>query len=169
MGYVKGAHGIRGEVFVGLFAERADWLDAVVELGLVLPRQKEAKTYAIEAIRPHKEGLIAALGGIITRNDSEALRGAHVYIDETALESEPGEPIFLRQIEGFRLIDANDGEIGTITGFSTNTSQDLLRVTTSGGDALVPFVEAFLLNIDFDKREVKMDLPPGLLDLGAKS
>ena len=59
-----------------------------------------------------------------------------------------------------------EGElIGEIVDFSSNGAQDLLVVkTTAGHEALVPFVDDFIFNIDFDARQVRMDLPPGLIE-----
>lgn len=162
---MRTAHGIRGEIFVQLFAERADWLDAVESLTLSRPGFLPPTDRVIEAVRPHKEGLIVALVGVETRNDAEALKGAHVYIPEDALVSEPGETVYLAEVEGFSVVDLAGEVIGEVCGFSSNTSQDLIIVQTPKGRALIPFIEPFLLNIDFDKREVRMDLPPGLIDL----
>jgi hypothetical protein len=76
-----------------------------------------------------------------------------------------GETVYLAEVEGFSVVDLAGEVIGEVCGFSSNTSQDLIIVQTPKGRALIPFIEPFLLNIDFDKREVRMDLPPGLIDL----
>ena len=93
------------------------------------------------------------------------MRKSQVYIPEELLEAEPGETIYLHQIEGFELMDKEGKSLGCIVGFASNGPQDLLRVQTSGGEALVPFVDAFIEGIDFEKNQVIMDLPPGLLAL----
>lgn len=166
VGWVQSAHGIRGEIFVRLHAGQADWVDDVEEVSLLIPGQTEPEPFKILKMQPHKDGLIARLDGVCDRNRAEELRKAALYIPEDLLESEPGEPVYLKQIENFLLIDKMGSELGKIIGFATNGPQDLLRVTTSlGKEALVPLIDAFLVDIDFDKQQVTMDLPPGLLDL----
>lgn len=162
VGFVKSAHGLRGELFLGLFAGQADW-DADT-LFLLLPGSQSLKEFEVESLSPHKDGLIAKLKGVNSRNDSEALRRSQVYVSEDVLEAEPGDTIFLKQILGFELAGPDGGRLGEIAGFSSNGLQDLLQVRTPTGEYLVPFVEDFIVDIDFDKKQVRMDLPPGLLE-----
>lgn len=167
VGYVKSAHGIRGELFLGLFAKKADWLEDVKDLALLKEGQTTLQILEISSLREHKDGLIAQLKGIADRNESELWRRAAVYVRQEALvAAQPGE-IYLHQIEGFELADAAGVILGRIEGFGTNGPQDLLKVlvAANGRQALVPFVQAFIVDIDFDKKLVRMDLPPGLLDI----
>lgn len=169
VGWAKSAHGIRGELFVRLYAGQADWLDAVTELHLLLPGQSQLQPFEIELARPHKEGLIVKLSGVGDRNRSEELQKSRVYIDEGALASESGERIYLREVLGFKVFDKEAGELGVVAGFGTNGAQDLLRVhTPEGREHLIPFIDPFIVHIDFDKQELKMDLPPGLLTIEEK-
>lgn len=165
VGYVRSAHGIRGELGIALFAGKADWLDLADELSL-LPRSGEGslRAFAIDKARPHKDGLIALLEGLSSRNEAELWKGAQVYVPEELLTAEPGEAIYLRQIQGFDLADGQGHVLGRIFGFSTNGSQDLLRVDVQGREVLVPFIDEFILSIEMESRQVRMDLPPGLLN-----
>ncbi|MBX3022509.1 MAG: 16S rRNA processing protein RimM [Bdellovibrionales bacterium] len=162
VGFIKSAHGIRGELFLGLFAGQADWES--LSLSLLLPGSSELKDFELTSLKPHKDGMIVRLKGVDTRNEAELLRKSQVYIPEAALESEPGHPIFLAQIQGFELTDPAGAVLGRIEGFSSNGPQDLLQVRVSGRIALVPFIDEFIVDIDFDKKQVRMDLPPGLLN-----
>ncbi len=166
VGWIQSAHGIRGEVFIGLNAKSADWpldLDAIY---LLLPGKSELQRFAISYLKPHKNGLIGRLKEIPDRNAAEKIEKSQVYIADEYLESKPGEQIFLKQVLGFTVIDKQEGELGRIEGFATNGPQDLLQIARAkGGQALVPFVDAFIVHIDFDKKQLTMDLPPGLIDL----
>ncbi|NJL24037.1 MAG: 16S rRNA processing protein RimM [Calothrix sp. SM1_5_4] len=165
VGWIKSAHGIRGEVFIQLFAGQVDWADGAETLSLLPSGAASLSAYSIEKLRPHKEGLIVQLKGVHTRNDSEALCKAQVFIAESLLEADPGEPIFLHQIDGFEILAKEGRGLGQVVGFSSNGPQDLLVVRPHGGgpDELVPFVDPFIVHIDFDKKQVTMDLPPGIL------
>ncbi len=164
MGWVKDAHGLRGEIYVQLKAEKADWLSSLNVLGLCDPKGGDFVEYKVRAARPHKEGLLVFLEGVTDRNQSEALRKQSVYISEKLLEADEGDAIFLKQILGFTVITEKGERIGEIVGFATNGAQDLLRVQHNGDEILIPMVDAFLRHIDFDGRTVAMELPPGLLD-----
>lgn len=167
VGWVQSAHGIRGELFIRLKAGQADWRDDVSEFALLKAGQDKPKIFDIEKLSPHKDGLIVTLKGCADRNTAEELRKSSVYIDEDLLEADEGDTIFLKQVLGFSVLDVDGKVLGVIRGFASNGMQDLLRVyPTSGGEALVPFVDDFIKHIDFDKQQLTMDLPPGLFDLG---
>ncbi len=165
VGWVKSAHGIRGEIYIQLYAKKADWLKSLETVFLLAPRAAALVEWPIEFKRPHKEGLILKLKGVVDRNHSETIAKSGAYIPENLLKSEAGDAIYLKQVLGFTLLDAQGTRIGKIVGFKSNAAQDLLQIERENApEALVPFVDAFLVNIDFDKLTVKMDLPEGLLD-----
>jgi len=162
VGKVKDAHGIRGELFVVLFAGEAEWLPKLSELRLVQEATGTVQTFAVKSARLHKNGLIVKSNDIKDRNQAETLKQLLVEIPEDFLVSKTGESIYLREIQGFLL--RNRGEnVGRIEKFSSNTAQDLLVVTTPTGEYEIPFVEAFVTKIDYPAKIVDMDLPSGLL------
>lgn len=167
VGYVRSAHGIRGEVAVKLFAGRADWRADVATLELLPDGARELRSFGIESIRPHKDGLLIVFAGVGDRDAAEALKGALVYISDDLLEAPAGEAIFLKQILDFTVVDSEGQVLGQIIDFATNGAQDLLVLRRASNDrrALVPFVDAFITAIDFDARRVIMELPDGLLEL----
>jgi 16S rRNA processing protein RimM len=149
-----------------LKAGQADWREDVKTLSLVKPGESEPSHFEIEKISVHKDGLIVRLKDWRDRNQAELWRKSSVYVPEDLLAAEEGEPIYLKQVLGFTVIDLEGRALGAIRGFASNGSQDLLRVyPPNGGEALIPFVDAFIRHIDFDKQELTMDLPPGLFDL----
>jgi 16S rRNA processing protein RimM len=164
VGWVKQAHGIRGELFVQLYAGKADWLSDLNSVSLLAPGDSTLKTWDVEVCRPHKEGLILKVKGVSDRNTSETMRKSGVYIPQEMLVADEG--LFLGQILNFKVVDLHGVVLGEIIGFASNGVQDLLRLKRENGvEALIPFVDAFVANIDFDNHQVKMDLPQGLLDL----
>lgn len=163
---MQSAHGIRGELFIRLNAGRADWLDNAETLSLLPKNSKELIPLTIVKLKAHKDGLIGSFKEIGDRNRAEELAKSSVYIPQSLLESEPGEPVYLDQISGFEVVDPSGTVLGRIEGFATNGPQDLLQLRTpEGREALVPLIDEFLVHIDFDKQQVTMDLPPGLINL----
>lgn len=165
VGWVKDAHGLRGEVYIQLEAKSADWLDSAGELFLQKADGEALDRMVIERAKPFKEGLIVKFEGVVDRNASELLRKARVFLDEDLLVAEPGDRVFLNQLLDFELFDRTES-VGRVVGFMTNGAQDLLRIERPGRkEALIPLVDAYILSIDFDKQTLAMDLPPGLLSV----
>ncbi len=165
VGWVKDAHSLKGEVYVQLHARTADWLDSTNELHLQLNEGDAIQAYVIERAKPFKEGLIVKFEGVTDRTAAEGLRKAKVFVDEELLVAAPGDAVYLNQLLDFS-VDDKGHAVGQIVGFMSNGPQDLLRIARPGAsEALVPLVDAYILSIDFDKKQISMDLPPGLLNI----
>ena len=76
-------------------------------------------------------------------------------------------------VVGFVVSDESLGEIGSVVRIEENPAHPLLVVarsdSSSGEDvsseALIPLVDAFIVDIDEQKRTISVSLPDGLLDL----
>ncbi|HVK61104.1 MAG TPA: ribosome maturation factor RimM, partial [Bdellovibrionales bacterium] len=142
VGKVKDAHGIRGELFIVLFAGEAEWLDDLTSIRLVNPTgAADPAEFSVKSVRPHKNGLIVKSTDIKDRNAAEALKGRLLEVPEEFLVSESGETPFLKEVLGFEVTTTEKGPIGRIRGFSSNTVQDLLVVETKNGDYEIPFIK----------------------------
>lgn len=164
VGKVKDAHGIKGEIYITLFPREAAWLEKLKTVSLKQTETAtETKSYTVKSARLHKGGLIVKTHEIPDRNAAEALKGYFFEIPEEFLVSEPGEALYLSEIDGFEVRERGT-KIGSIVGFSNNGAHDLLVVKTKDGEFDVPFVEAFVITLDHDKKFIDMDLPEGLFD-----
>ncbi|MBC7370120.1 MAG: 16S rRNA processing protein RimM [Bdellovibrionaceae bacterium] len=166
VGKVKEAHGLRGELYILIFAGDISWLKKMQSFEL-RPKGSEAEgtVYPVEKVKPFKDGFILKTPAFSDRTAAEKIKGQDFLVSEELFISKPGETIFLKEILDFMVKNVAQENIGPIKGFSSNGSQDLLVVQTATGTAEIPFVEAFIKKIDFKHRTVVMDLPEGLLDL----
>lgn len=164
VGKIIEAHGLKGEVFVHVFTREAAWVSRIKFVGLGISNTKADRKYQVQAAKKHRQGLVLRLQGVEDRNASEALEKQFIFIDPTLLVSQKGEAIYLHEIAGFTVFDQGL-EIGPIEGFSSNGPQDLLVVRhLDSREVEIPFVEAFLVDIDFENKKVLMNLPPGLVE-----
>ena len=171
VGKMKDAHGIRGELFIVLFASEAYWLKSLKDIRLVKEDGLAAPIiFEVKSARAHKNGFIVKTTSIKDRNEAETLKGLLLEIPEEFLVSKPGEAIFLREIFGFKVSTVAQGEIGPIVGFSSNVAQDLLVVETAKGQFEIPYVKPFVKKVDYVAKTILLDLPVGLLgeDVGAE-
>ncbi|MCB0362297.1 MAG: 16S rRNA processing protein RimM [Bdellovibrionales bacterium] len=179
MGKVKSAHGIRGELYILVFAGEVDWLSKLKVLELYqykIPREVQDTApsnrgwlrFDLVSARVHKGGFIAKSSQIKDRNAAEELKGSYFYIPADFLITNPGEKIYLSEIEGFSVVELNKGYLGKIEGFSSNGVQDLLVLKDAmgrkEGEILIPLVSEFVVEILFERRELIMKLPEGLVE-----
>lgn len=157
------AHGIRGDIYCLLFSGDASWAEDLASLNL--RHQGQNLQFAIKKIKPFKKGFIASLKEVTDRNQAEALKGAEIWADENLFVAESGETLYLREILGFRVFVGEGQSIGVIEAFSSNGPQDLLIVRTERQTCEIPFVQDFVAEIDYEKKELHMNLPEGLLEI----
>lgn len=182
LGWVQSAHGLKGEVFIRLLQKDLTVIKKVKSFRLV--RSDRAKKTSHlgeivekkpEGLRPYKEGLVVKLSGVNDRDQAETLRGYTFEIPKSLLVSRPGERIFLNEILGFKVIDLHSQKEGEIVSFSSNGAQDLLVVRESSeklkeGTEIqkplplfeIPLVQAFIHELDFERKVIEMNLPEGL-------
>ncbi|WP_413291416.1 ribosome maturation factor RimM [Bdellovibrio sp. HCB337] len=165
VGKVKDAHGLRGELYILVFAGEASWIKKLKNFELRSPRTEESVAHTVEKIKPFKQGFILKTPLLNDRNAAEAVKGFEFHIPADIFVSKPGETIYLNEILNFVVKNPAQDTIGTIKAFSSNGAQDLLVVETKKGKVEIPFVEAFIKKIDFKHQSVVMDLPEGILDL----
>jgi 16S rRNA processing protein RimM len=163
VGKVKDAHGLKGELYITLFAKEAAWLPSLKTIQLKVSETAQSTNFSVKNARLHKGGLIVMTHEIRDRNEAEALKGSLFEIPSEFLVSKKGESIYLKEIEGFSVQIEGQSELATIVGFGSNGAQDLLLLKMPHGEFEVPFVEAFVKEINYSQQKLHLNLPPGLL------
>lgn len=172
VGHVSDAFGLKGELYIHLRAHKAEWLKKLKELRLVRPLTNEPRgslapqiiTYEVQTKRAHKNGFVVKPQGIDDRTEAERLIGYEVEIPTSYLKSQLGETPYLYEVLGFQVRDEKVGSLGNVLAFSSNGAQDLLVLKYNEEEVLIPFVSAFIRNIDYENRCIDMTLPEGLVE-----
>lgn len=159
VGDVVRPHGIRGELVIDSAGDSIAMLQAGDAVWLGVPPVR----YVVRAIRPHQGRLLVAVDGVHDRNQAEALRGATVWLQPAQRAELAAGEMWVEDLAGARLLDADGREIGRVEGILEAPAQDLLEVRTPAGEVLVPMVREWLRGWDAERRELRMQLPAGLL------
>jgi len=131
---VAGAHGIKGEVRLKLFAESADSLKSHARLFVGGTERK------LVSLNAAGKAPIARFEGISDRTGAEALRGSLVEIDRTVLPPlEEGE-YYHADLVGLACVDGDGEAVGMVVAVENYGAGDLLEVELEGGrKSLIPF------------------------------
>ena len=161
IGYVRRAHGIRGEVVVRCDdADRSRFSPGVA----FLTDDDPPRELVVDHARRHRGEPLVAFEGIDDRNAAESLRGVSLTIDVAERRRLDPDEYWPEDLVGLRMVDTAGLELGTITGVVLGAAQDRLVVSLQdGGAADVPFVDALVGEIDLERGVVVADLPEGLL------
>ena len=173
VGRIAGAHGLRGEIAVevlsdvpGRFAPGA----ALLLSAAGAPTRPVVVAAARNFTSRHKDRLLLSLQGIADRTAAEALRGALLEVDAAAVPPAPAGTYYPYDLVGCRCADRRAGELGEVTEVIEGGGGDLLRVVAPAHgeeparELLLPFVDAYLAEVDVAGRRILWDLPEGLIE-----
>ena len=171
IGYVAGAHGIRGGLRVKLFDPDSTSLQPGLNVRLRTREGELMHRFEVEGATPHPgtDQVRLRLVGIGDRNAAEDLRGLQVVVDRAELPPLDEDEYYLADLEGSAVWCRTEAgerlELGVVTGLSTNGVQDLLEVefrTRRGRKRwLLPALPEFV--VDIGEGAIEADLPEGFL------
>jgi len=143
---VAGAHGIKGEVRLKLFAEGVDSLSRHATLSV------GGRTLKLESIRDGGgKGAVARFAGIADRTAAEGLRGSLVEVDRAALPPLEAGEYYHADIIGLTCFDQAGEPVGTVASVENFGAGDLLEVEKPDGRrSLIPF-RAGIADYDGDR------------------
>ena len=122
----------------------------------------------VEDLWPHKGLVVLKFRGVDSMNDAELLVGSELQVPVAErAELEPGWN-YVSDLIGCVVLD-HGREIGRIEDVQFGAGEaPLLIVAASAGKRFeVPFAEAYLEGVDTAQRQVRMNLPEGMLEINA--
>jgi 16S rRNA processing protein RimM len=133
---------------------------------------KAERVLEIEGLWPHKGLLILKFSGVDSISDAETLIGAELQVpSKERAELEQGWT-YVSDLIGCTLFD-HGKEIGRIEDIQFGAGEAPLLIVAGkaeGGNVAkydVPFAEAYLEGIDLVRRQVRLKLPEGMLEINA--
>lgn len=160
-GVVIGVHGLRGDLKVRPLSGDSTSLDSIKEV--TLQGTNKRSVHQVEKASRHKGNLLIRLEGIASVERAEEYIGCDVLISHDDLATLPEDEFYWFQLEGMRVDDCRQGDLGKIVEIFTTPAHDILVVRGPRGEVLIPVVDAFILKIDEDAKVMHVDLPEGLV------
>ncbi len=164
-------HALRGEVTVQLHTDDPESrfvpgvvFDTRAEPGSGVPRQLTLAT-----TRVHQGVWLLGFEGIPDRTGAESLRNTRLVLAEEELADDPDEGWYEKDLVGLTARTPDGEVLGEVVALQLGAAQDRLVLRRpDGSEALVPFVEAIVPEVDPEAGRLVVDAPPGLLDLDTK-
>jgi 16S rRNA processing protein RimM len=136
-------------------------------------RFEDGTTYEVESDRAYRDRLVLKLATIDDATTAAGLRGLHVAVREDLAPPPPDGSHHPEALIGLEVFDvATDRRIGRVEEVMPTAGADLLVVVAETGgvstdrqEILVPLAEEIVVEIDLDRRRVRIRPPAGLLDL----
>jgi 16S rRNA processing protein RimM len=162
VGVVAGTHGLRGDLKIRPLPTAALALPRLRELYLRAP-DGSLTLHRISQSKPHKQHLLVRLAGLESLDAVQALVGQTVLARRNDLpELLPGQHYWF-ELEGLAVIDVRRGPLGQVVGLFATGAHEILTVDGEYGEVLIPFIPPFVLSTDLAAKELRVDLPEGLV------
>lgn len=164
VGRIARAHGIRGQVIVGL---ETDFPEERFRPGveLFIERNGAVQTLTLTSVRFHRDRAVVGIAGVETMNDAETLAGRELRVPVDWLAPLPGGTFYRHDLIGCRVETPTGELVGTVEKVEGTLRGSRLVVAATRGEVLIPLVAAICTTIDPAAKRIVIAPPEGLLDL----
>ena len=170
--FVGRSHGLKGELFLSSLHSRPEWPANVNSL------QIGEQSFEVENCSPHKKGFIVKLKSLDSKAQADQLQFQEVFLDKSLFclsqkEAEAEDSFYLMELLGFTVeIEGEQGRGSVLHFESDSKNQDFLIIEfPTKQEKLdkktysIPFVQAYIKEIDFKKKQILLKLPKDFLSL----
>lgn len=100
---------------------------------------------------------------ITTKTDAQSLQTGTLFVRRDLLGDINNEEYFLEDLIGFEVINSDNVNLGKIIDIMETGAHDIFVV--SDDEIMIPDVEEFVKEIDFEAKKLMVDVPQDLIDL----
>ncbi|HVR26520.1 MAG TPA: ribosome maturation factor RimM [Candidatus Polarisedimenticolia bacterium] len=136
---------------------------------LALPREpnKIRRELEVQDFWPHKGLLVFKFAGVDSISEAETLVGCELQVPQSQRSELQAGWNYVSDLVGCSLLDRGR-DIGRIEDVEFGAGEaPLLIVRDVARRVEIPFAEAYLDSVDLERRQVRMNLPEGLLEVNA--
>ena len=150
----KGEIGLEGDSIV--LGDDCDFVACEID-GILVP-------FFIEEMRTkNHDTMIVKIERMESADEVRFLTNRGAYIPREWVEE--SEELSWSYFHGFTAVDEKAGVIGTITDIDDSTINTLFVIEKNGEEILIPAQEEFITGMDHKKKEIRFNLPEGLVSL----
>lgn len=162
VGKIEKPHGLNGEMSFSFTTDVFDTADAeffVIDMdGIFVPFFIEEYRFKSDAT-----GLLK-LEGVDSEEKARSLIGHQIFLPQQFLNEMDDAELGLEYFVGFTVLN-EDVLIGVLISVDETTENALFVLEKDGEELLIPATDSYIVDIDHEKRILRMNLPEGLLGL----
>jgi 16S rRNA processing protein RimM len=101
----------------------------------------------------------------LTPDEAHALAGHDLYLPLDLLPKLTGNQFYFHEVIGFRVVDSQYGDIGTLQSIIEYPAQPLFQIDKEGKEILIPIIDPVIKLVDRENKTLHIDAPNGLIEL----
>ncbi len=157
--------GLRGEVVAELltdFPERFSGLERLIAVGTDGSRQ----TLSLEEHWFQSGRIVLKFAGYDSIEEASALVGYEFAVPEAERVELPEDEFYDWELSGCRVVTIEGEEVGRVREVLRTGGVEVLAVDNeaTGREHLIPLAESICVEIDIEKKLIRVDAPEGLLE-----
>lgn len=160
VGKIVGTHGIKGELKV---INESDFDRFFVGSKLFIKKDNNYKQITINSVRYHKNFVLVTINNLKNINDVLDYVNTNIYIDkhEDVLED---DEYYMEDLISCKVYTLEDEYIGEVVDLLILPKQEVLEIRKENNKiVMVPYVDAFIKEIDVENKKIFIDTIEGLV------
>lgn len=162
VGAIAGAYSVQGEVRLKSFTAEAE---AIADYA-PLTTEDGSREFDLVLTRSIKNGIVARLSGVITKEDADALKGVQLFAPRDRLPELGDDEFYYSDLIGLEVRDTGGTVLGTVKSVQNNGAEDMLEIHGPGlkNTVLMLFTKAAVPTVDLASGRIIVDPPEGLFE-----
>ena len=162
IGHFSRLHGYSGKLVISFINETPSILTKKITIwlnisGIMTP-------YKIQEIQQlNKNKLVLTLLNV-NKDKAEELKNKSVYINPKDVDLTE-EKFDKNNITGYDLFSNEEENLGKVSAVIKIKNNNLIQIYVNETEVLLPFSEKTILVLDHSKKQIKLDIPDGLIEL----
>ena len=161
VGAISGSYGVKGELRIKSFCANPEDIESYSPL----TDEGGSRQFALALLRPVKNGFVARIADVATKEQADALRGVPLFANRDQLPSLPDDEFYHADLIGLDVFDTGGTLLGRVKTVQNHGADDLLELQLAGGAAttFLPFTKAAVPTVDLATGRIIADPPDGVL------
>jgi 16S rRNA processing protein RimM len=160
VGFLRRPHGVQGEMIMDLHTDFPDRIKSGKKI--FIGDRHEAATF--ESTRAHANGMLIKLRGFDTPEAAGRFRNQWVYVSAAEVPPLPKGQHYKYELLGLDVVDEQGKALGKLAEILETGANDVYIVRNDAGkDILLPAIPSVILDLDMDRRLMRVHLIEGLI------
>lgn len=111
----------------------------------------------LAGLREHGAGFIATFEGCSDRTAAEALQGRYIGAPREAMPAPDEDEYYWGDLIGLAVVNQAGESLGSVEALLSTGAHDVLQVRDGDDERLIPFVAAYVLDVDLPARTIRVE------------